>query len=86
MPILRRQLEEANLEIISESDITANVVRALELDNDRKQELIRRACPRFLRKEAGEFAALVGTRAYESFRSGASGYFSFVMRPMAASQ
>jgi len=79
MPILRRQLEEANLEIIRETDITANVVRALELDNDRKQLLLRDACPRLLRKEAGEFAALVGSRAYESFRSRRSRYFSFAL-------
>jgi len=79
MPNLRRQLEKAGFETVSETDITANVVRALELDNDRKQELIRSACPRFLRKEAGEFAALVGTRAYESFRLRESLYFRFVL-------
>ncbi len=80
MPILRRQIEEANLEIIRETDITANVVRALELDNDRKKALIRGACPRLLRREVEEFAALVGTRAYESFRSGNSCYFSFLLQ------
>ena len=80
MPVLRRQMKEAGLEIVSETDITANVVRALELDNDRKQALLRDACPRLLRKEAGEFAALVGTRAYASFRDGSSRYFSFVLR------
>ena len=80
MPILRRELKEAGLEAVSEADITANVVRALELDNDRKQELIRGACPRLLRKEAEEFAAMVGSRAYESFRSGRSRYFRFALR------
>jgi ubiquinone/menaquinone biosynthesis C-methylase UbiE len=79
MPVLQQQLNAAGLETKSETDITANVVRALELDNDRKQLLLRDACPRLLRKEAGEFAALVGSRAYESFRSRRSRYFSFAL-------
>lgn len=78
IPVLREQLKEAGLAIVKETDITANVVRALELDNDRKKELIRGACPKLLRRETGEFAALVGTRTYESFRSRDSRYCSFV--------
>jgi ubiquinone/menaquinone biosynthesis C-methylase UbiE len=79
MPVLRQQLDEAGFQTVNETDITANVVRALELDNDRKKALLREACPQLLRKEAGEFAALVGTRAYESFRSRESLYFRFVL-------
>jgi len=74
---LRSQVNEAGLEIETETDITPNVVRALELDHDRKQKLIHDSCPKLLQRDAGEFAALVGTRTYESFRSGESGYFSF---------
>ena len=77
---LRRQLHEAGFETLKETDITMNVVRALELDHDHKKKLISEACPRPLRKEAEEFAALKGTRTYESFRSGESRYFSFVVR------
>ena len=79
MPFLRQQLHEASFETIQETDITPNVVRALELDNDRRKELIRDSCPRLLHREAGEFAALVGTRAYETFRSGESRYFCFIL-------
>jgi SAM-dependent methyltransferase len=78
--ILRRQFSEAGFETIRETDITANVLRAIELDNDRKQQLIRDSCPRLLQREAGEFAALVGTRTFESFRSRESGYFSFLLQ------
>jgi ubiquinone/menaquinone biosynthesis C-methylase UbiE len=74
---LRSQLNEAGLEIETETDITPNVVRALELDHDRKQKLIQDSCPKLLQRDAGEFAALIGTRTYESFRSRESGYFSF---------
>jgi SAM-dependent methyltransferase len=74
---LRSQLNQAGLEIETETDITPNVVRALELDHERKQKLIHDSCPKLLQRDAGEFAALVGTRTYESFRSKESGYFSF---------
>jgi SAM-dependent methyltransferase len=77
---LREQLKEAGLEVERETDITTNVVRALDLDNDRKQQMIRRKCPKMLRKEAEEFAALKGTRTFESFKSGESRYLSFVLR------
>ena len=83
LPVLRRQFEDARFEIIRETDITANVVRALELDNQRKRELIHSASPRVLWHEAEEFAALVGTRAYESFRTQDSPYVSFVLRTVA---
>ena len=77
---LREQLKDAGLEVERETDITTNVVRALELDNDRKQQMIKRKCPKMLRKEAGEFAALKGTRTFASFKSGESRYLSFVLR------
>ena len=80
MAILRGQLGAAGFETVSEIDITANMVRALELDNARKKQLIQDSCPRPLRKEAGEFAALVGTGTYESFRSEHSRYLSFIVR------
>jgi ubiquinone/menaquinone biosynthesis C-methylase UbiE len=79
-PILRRQFQEAGLNTVTETDITANVVRALELDNDRKQNLINRTVPRFLRREAEEFAGLKGTRTFESFKSRYSRYFSFLLQ------
>lgn len=78
--LLRQQLHDRGFTIVTETDITANVVKALTLDDDRRRELIRNACPQLLRREAEEFAALVGTRTYESFRSTHSRYLSFVLK------
>src|SRR5215831_1065615 len=78
--LLRNQLRDAGLKLISEKDITPNVVRALELDNDRKEKLIARQCPKVLRREAEEFAAVKGTRTFEAFASGYSRYLSFVLQ------
>lgn len=80
LPALRRQLQDAGFTTVAETDITQNVVKALELDNERKRELIQSTLPRLLWREAEEFAAQVGTRAYESFRTEASRYLSFTLR------
>ena len=77
---LRKQLKDAGLRILNETDITDNVVRALELDNDRKAQLIQRKCPRLLRRRMEEFAAMKGTSTYHSFASGSSRYLSFVLQ------
>ena len=77
--LLRAQLKDSGLSVVSEHDITLNVVRALELDNDRKERLIAQKCPKILKRATQEFAAMKGTRAYETFKSGHSRYLSFVL-------
>jgi ubiquinone/menaquinone biosynthesis C-methylase UbiE len=77
--LLREQLKDSGLSLVKETDITPNVVQALDLDNDRKQRMIARKCPRVLRREAEEFAAMKGSRAYQTFKSGYSRYLSFVL-------
>src|SRR5260370_1383184 len=78
--LVRKQLKDDGLKLVTERDITANVVRAMELDNDRKEKLIERKCPKVLRREAEEFAAIRGTRTFEAFKSGSSRYLSFVLQ------
>ena len=77
---LRKQLKEAGLSLLTETDITENVVKALELDNDRKAQLIERKCPRLLRRRMEEFAAMKGTSTFQTFKSGSSRYLSFVLQ------
>src|SRR5438105_6931773 len=80
IPLLHKQLEKCGLKEEKNTDITANVVRALELDNDRKQRLIEKKCPKVLRGRMAEFAAMKGTKTYETFRTGHSRYLSFVLQ------
>jgi ubiquinone/menaquinone biosynthesis C-methylase UbiE len=80
VPLLRGQLEGAGLQLVTESDITPMVVKALQLDDARKQKLIGDSCPWWLRSEAAEFAAMVGTRTYDSFDTSASRYLSLRLR------
>lgn len=76
----RAQLAASGLRTVRETDITASVVRALELDSERKEKLIDEKCPRVLRKQVAEFAATAGSQAYESFRSRDGIYLSFVLQ------
>jgi ubiquinone/menaquinone biosynthesis C-methylase UbiE len=78
--LLNEQLEKGGFSKEKQTDITSNVVRALELDDDRKQRLIEKKCPKILRGRMAEFAAMKGTKTYETFRTGYSRYLSFVLQ------
>ena len=76
---LRAQLCRAGFTIRREQKITANVLRALDLDNGRKQRLIEQHVPQILQGFFSEFAAMQGTRGvYAKFVSGDKQYLSFI--------
>jgi ubiquinone/menaquinone biosynthesis C-methylase UbiE len=78
---LRRQLRESGMTVCEEENISPNVVRALELDNARKQALIQEKVPRFLQRFFDEFAGMEGTRSsYATLRRGAKVYLRFVLQ------
>lgn len=76
----RKSLEASGLAVLRETDITANVVAALDADDERKLALIRRIVPRPLRRSFLDFAAVRGSSVYEAFRRGDSVYISFVLK------
>jgi SAM-dependent methyltransferase len=64
---LRGQLRAAGFTTLEEEDITAGVVRALQLDTPRRRAQIERRVPRLLRRQALAFAAIEGGPMYEAF-------------------
>ncbi len=77
---LRHQMSQTGFSIQGETDISANVLKALKDDDSRKRELINRKVPGFLRGFFNEFAGLQGTRSYNSaLRRGEKIYFRFVL-------
>ncbi len=82
---LRGQLLRSGLQILREQRITPNILRALDLDNERRMHLIQRGVPGLTRKLFKQFAATPGTSMYESFRKGHWEYVSFVLRKSAGS-
>jgi ubiquinone/menaquinone biosynthesis C-methylase UbiE len=74
-------LAQINLEKLSQKNITPNVLLALDLDNDRKQLLIKRYAPRILHKPFNEFAGVKGSRFfYGAFQNGEKEYRSYLFR------
>jgi ubiquinone/menaquinone biosynthesis C-methylase UbiE len=80
MPALRRQLVEAGFEMVRETNITDNILRALEVDNERKLALIHKRVPWLFRKAFKEFAGTPGSATYESFSEARWEYSSFIMK------
>ncbi len=78
---LRRQLAGSGLTVVKEENINANVVKALELDDARKQALIRRKVPRPLQRAFGEFAGMEGTHSSRAaLETGDKVYLACVLR------
>ena len=74
----RDLLRQSGLTIISETDITPGVVRALDTENERKLALMNRIVPKFLQASIRDFAAVRGSEMYDAFCHGSLVYISFV--------
>src|SRR5208282_2894215 len=75
--VLHRQLETSGLEVILRSDISANVVRGMQLNTEKYLELIRRLMPKFLRRPAMNFAGVKGSAIYRALESGETVYLCY---------
>ena len=73
---LRGQFRGSGLELREERDITADVLRALRTDSDRKKDLIHRWIPRPLHPAFRPFAGIEGTRNYTGLERGDQRYLS----------
>jgi SAM-dependent methyltransferase len=78
---MRSLFEECGLFLVEEENISPNVLKALELDNDRKKALITRFVPPILRHMFYEFAGMEGTHTFnETMRTGERIYSRFVLQ------
>ncbi len=77
---IREKLNQTGFRIVEERNITPNVSKGLELDNQRREKLIRQKVPGMLKKSFNSFAGTKGSRRFESFRDGTFEYRSFIIR------
>ena len=77
VPTLRQQLQDARLQLLREENITRNIVKALELDNDRKMGLIP---PGIFQKPFQAFTGTKDSATYKTFDSGETEYLFFVLQ------
>ena len=73
---LREQFNACGLTVEKQSDITTNVLAALQLDNARKLELINAFIPRAFHRPFRVFAGITGTRNYAGLENGTLRYLS----------
>jgi ubiquinone/menaquinone biosynthesis C-methylase UbiE len=78
--ILHRQLQESGLEMVASEDISANVVRGMEMNTEKYLKLIRRFMPPLLRKPAMRFAGVAGSTIYNELILGETVYMRYVLR------
>lgn len=78
--VLHDQMEESGMKILKREDITPNVLRSLDLDDQRKLLLIRALFRNWLLRPFQEFAGLKGTKIYSGFQSGTMIYLHYVLQ------
>jgi SAM-dependent methyltransferase len=76
---LRKQLLNAGFCMLKEEQITANVLKALDLDHERKLRLIEQKVPVLLRNVFCYFAAMQGSEMYQALSTGKVDYRSFIL-------
>lgn len=77
MDALTHLLSQYNFVKFDEQFINKEVIRALELDTARREELVNRYAPPFLRKAFHDFAGNYGSPTFNHIKSGEIVYFVF---------
>jgi ubiquinone/menaquinone biosynthesis C-methylase UbiE len=77
---LREQCLGARFSILRHENILANVVKALELDNERRVALILEKTPKLLHKSVREFSGTIGSERFRLFREGLMEYHWYLLR------
>ncbi|MBN2699687.1 MAG: class I SAM-dependent methyltransferase [Bacteroidales bacterium] len=76
---INQKLTDCGFKIVHKTEITPNVVEALNMDHNRRETLIEKSVPGFLVRSFKSFAGTKGTERYHSFSNGTFEYWSFVL-------
>jgi len=77
-----RDLANSPLSLFRQSDISADVLRGMDLNSARSLDLIHRTLPPFLQGLGRDFAGVEGSRLYEGLKCGEVSYRSFCFTKM----
>lgn len=77
---MKKDLDKCGLVMLKEEFINKEVVTALKMDTERKEELVQKLAPKFLSKFALDFAGAVGSPTYNQMLSNEYLYFSYVLQ------
>jgi ubiquinone/menaquinone biosynthesis C-methylase UbiE len=76
---LRKQLNDSGMDLKKELDISPNVVKAIELDNNYKTSLIQERIPNWFKPSFSQFAGVKGSKIHLDLMSGERVYWLFVL-------
>lgn len=80
LPALERQLSGSGLTLIVKKDISANVVRALTLDDERRVAWIQKSAPEPLWSVLLDYSGAIGSKVYKLLESGTVLYQSCLLQ------
>jgi len=72
------QINSCGLQVITEQEITPNVLKSMQLSRPYKEALIKKIVLKPLRKPIADFAGLPGSDIYNKFSNGDTIYFSML--------
>jgi len=70
-------IDGAALEVVETSDISAEVLRGMDMNGERSLALVERCLPGILQASGRDFAGVPGTRVYDALASGELAYRSW---------
>jgi len=79
---MKKDLQSSGLTLLKERFINSEVLKALELDDERKRQLVKKLTPKYLHKIALNFGGTIGSETYRRFESKKYIYFSYVLRKL----
>ena len=81
MDTWQKQIDKTGLEILRKDDVSANVLEAIDLRDERMKKLIQKHSPKFLVKITEEFAGVNGSHyIYDALKTGEKIYMCYVLR------
>jgi ubiquinone/menaquinone biosynthesis C-methylase UbiE len=80
MRVLKSELRETGMELLSEEDISGNVIQAIETEDASKRKKIEACVPKKWQKIFSEFAGVAGSRFHLTLKDGTRSYYRFQLR------
>jgi hypothetical protein len=77
---LRGDLANGGFAILKEERITPSILKAMELEEERKLNVMGQLIPKFFHNDAHNMFAISGSKTHEAFRTGKLEYLCFVLR------
>ena len=78
--ILREQFKKAGFKILKEENIIQNVVKALDIDSERRLKLMKEKAPKIIHGVAEEFSSTKGSKRYQEFADGTQIYLQYILQ------